>query len=84
MLAEKQDQLLPKKKFTFTKRKKETVTSSYGLVPEEDKSTKPLTSTILTTPLQHGVFSKRDEICVMKVRACILGFTLHMCARVCV
>ena len=68
MLAEKQDQLMPKKKFTFTKRTKEKETSSYDVVSDKDKNAGQLISTaILTNPLQHGIFSKRDEICVMKV-----------------
>ncbi|XP_065908728.1 tubulin-specific chaperone C-like isoform X2 [Dysidea avara] len=67
MLAEKQDQLMPKKKFTFTKRTKEKETSSYDVVSDKDKNAGQLISTaILTNPLQHGIFSKRDEICVMK------------------
>ena len=68
VLAEKQDQLMPKKKFTFTKRKKEKETSSDGVISEEDKSAGQLATVILTSPLQHGIFSKKNEICVMKVR----------------
>ena len=68
VLAEKQDQLIPKKKFTFTKRKKEKETSRDGVVPEEDKSAGQLATTILTSPLQYGISSKKNEICIMKVR----------------
>lgn len=69
MFAIKQAELMPKKKFTFTTRKKERDASDNSNLPVEDKDTelsRPLL--ISNASVQCGFSNKQDEKLSMNVR----------------
>ena len=73
----KQAELMPKKKFTFTTRKKETDASDEFNLPVEDKHSelsKPLL--ISNASAQCGFSNKQDEKLSMNVR--VYTVSLHM------
>lgn len=71
MLATKQDELMPKKKFTFTTRKNERDISDGDSLPREDKNNKHIPLLITSALMQCGFSNKQDEKLSMQVRMCI-------------
>lgn len=80
LFATKQAELMPKKKFTFTTRKKERDTSDDSSLPVEDKHSEisgPLL--ISSASAQCGFSNKQDEKLSMNVRYIRIEYVLlHM------
>ena len=71
MLATKQDDLMPKKKFAFTMRKKERDPSLDSDLPREDKHNKlSIPLLISNASMQCGFSNKQDENLSMQVHTC--------------